>query len=99
MRPRGLLLVVASLGFGVLYAKGGGIAGALALLSVILNDMASSFLVVGGLLAVNAVVQWRRARRAAAWPTVNGEVTAAAIVSKKRDIGLTMPRHIRARFY
>jgi hypothetical protein len=88
-----------SIGLAVLYAKGGSLVGTLALVSVILSDMASSLLIVGGLLAVNAVVQWRRATKAAAWPTVNGEVTAATIVSKKRDIGLTLQRHIRARFY
>jgi Protein of unknown function (DUF3592) len=99
VRHRGIFLVAVSLGVFVLYAKGGGIAGALALVSAILTDMASTLLLVGGLLTVGAAVGWRRATKVAAWPTVNGEVTSAEIVSRKRDIGLTMGNHMRARFY
>lgn len=92
-----MALVIA---LAVLYAKGGGVAGALHLVGDILRQMASTLLILGAVVMVGAAWTWRRSSRVKAWPTTSGVITESRVESRIRQVGNSTYRgSAKLRFY
>ena len=84
----------------MLYAKGGGVAGALHLLGDILRQMASTLLILGAVGMAGAAWTWRRSSRVKAWPTTSGVITESRVESRIRQVGNSTYRSgVKLRFY
>ncbi len=82
-----------------LYLHGGGVRGALVLISNAVGQLSWTLLAIGGALGARAVWFWRRATAIAAWPVTAGVITESRVESRRRQMALTMRNNVKARFY